>query len=98
MQARYTNPGNFVVITPLAGGGMARFARDNNNNSFPWLLRESFAAGHQAAAASVLQSNYGRLGTQEVLSREVGSLKLYHSYFDGDASPPRWKGPYAIGV
>lgn len=98
MQARYTFPGNFVVVTPVVGGGMTRLARDNNDLASPWLVRESFGAGRVIGAVSVLQSNLGRLGTQEVVGRESGSFKVLHWYLDGDVAPPTWRGPFETSV
>jgi len=101
VQARYTEPGNFVVVIPLVEGGLARVERLNEDNKFPngqqpWVLKEKFAQqpiNMHYGAASVLQSNYGDLGNLEVLARENGTSKLHHWYYNTGPGRLGWVGP-----
>lgn len=53
IQSRAGTPGNFEVVTPLAGGGLAHFWRDNSNPAMPWNGPDPFASGSFDGAALI---------------------------------------------
>jgi hypothetical protein len=86
--------GDFIVVTPLATGGMAQYRRDNAATGFPWLGPAVIAGPDVVEAVSLIQSSYG--GNLEVVAR-IGD-RLAH--FFQDASSGIWHGPsfFASGV
>lgn len=80
--------GNFEVITPLAGGGMARCYRDSSV-PFSW-HGPTIVSTTAVEAVSLIQSSYG--GNLEVIAR-IGN-DLFHFY--RDFSSGIWGGPFFI--
>jgi hypothetical protein len=90
------SPGNFELVTPLAGGGLAHHWRDNDDPERPWYRQSVFGEGSYTGA-SVIQGKYGPAGTHnlEVVASRAGDLLHYYRQGDRD-----WYGGdvFASGV
>ncbi len=92
----YGNRGNFELVVPLANGGMARYWRDNDNETLPWNGPEVF--GREAGmiqGVSIIQSNFGEQGNLELVAVDVGGKNLMHFWRDSGPSFD-WHGPNKI--
>jgi hypothetical protein len=89
IQSRAGTPGNFELVTPLAGGGLAHFWRDNSNPAMPWTGPNPIASGSFDGAA-LIQGNYGY--NLEVVAA-VSCSGLSHYYRSGFSN---WFGPTVI--
>ncbi len=88
VQSRFGTAGNFEVVVPLTGGGLAHFWRNNDLPHFPWSNPTLFATGaDQFDAIAFIQSD---LGNFEVVARAVDRLV---SFRRDATSPFTWHGP-----
>ncbi|MFP5317620.1 MAG: galactose oxidase-like domain-containing protein [Acidimicrobiia bacterium] len=71
--------GNFEVVSPLAGGGLAHWWRDNDGTGTPWTGPTPFAGGTPFAAADMVEGWVS--GHLEVVARSAGLL--VHWWRDG---------------
>jgi hypothetical protein len=62
IQSSHGTRGNFEVVAPLAGGGLAHWWRDNDSASLTWHGPTRFGSGSVRASA-LLQSNFGPVAT-----------------------------------
>jgi hypothetical protein len=89
--------GNFELVTPLLGGGMSHFWRDNDTVGSPWHGPIPFGARDAVEAISAIQSNLSSSGNGpgnlEVVARVGDRL---HFYSRDDAPPFSWHGPDPI--
>lgn len=97
-QSRNGNVGNFELVTPLAGGGLQHFWRNNDSPGNPWLLGSQFAQGQTWGAVSLIQSNFGFIpgdpfftGNLEVVATSGATLSAM--WRDGRGP---WRPPVAI--
>jgi len=78
IQSRFGTKGNFELLAPLAGGGVAAYWRDNDNASLPWHGPVVVEVTTRFDAISLIQSNFGTPGDLEVVSRVADQMK--HSW------------------
>jgi len=98
IQSDFGTQGNFEVVVPYPGGGIAHYYRDNDDPAQTWYLTTIF--GQSAGivnAVSLIQSTLGG-GNFEVVAR-IGD-KLAHFYRDNSTAAHTWYGPvyFASGV
>jgi hypothetical protein len=94
IQSRFGAKGNFEVVAPLMGGGLAHYWRNNDDPDLPWSAPTFFGAG-QIDAACLIQSNFGSPGNLEVAARGGGNLFTFWR----DSGPAfNWNGPYPVAV
>ena len=93
IQSTFGTNGNFELVTPLGGGGLAHFARNNDAPGLPWSGPTPFGTDLGIVdAVSMIQSSLGP-GNLEVVAR-VGD-RLAH-FFRDHAPPFAWHGPVFI--
>jgi hypothetical protein len=92
IQGAHGSKGNFELVVPRVGGGLAHYWRNNDTAGLPWNGPNNFGGGN-VAAVTMIQSNFGTTGNLEVVAR-VGS-SLVH-YWRMDQSPWKWNGPTTI--
>jgi hypothetical protein len=89
IQSSFGRVGNFEVIVPRLGGGLAHFWRDNDDPRMPWHGPFPFGTGN-ISAVSFIQSSFGP-GNLELVAREGNRLAFYWR----TAGPPwTWNGPF----
>jgi hypothetical protein len=94
IQSRFGAKGNFELVVPLAGGGLAFYFRNNDDPSFPWNGPFPFgqSAGH-VEAVTLIQSNFGDPGNLELVARVGDRL----AFFFRDSGPAfNWNGPFFL--
>jgi hypothetical protein len=94
LQSRFGRKGNFELVTPLVGGGLAHLWRNNDDPALPWNGPYPFGAGTgYYSAATMIQSNFGDPGNLEVVA-QTGNLL---AFFWRDSGPSFiWHGPYVF--
>lgn len=92
IQSKHGTKGNFELVMPRVGGGLAHYWRNNDLSNLPWSGPTNFGTGN-ISAVSLIQSNYGA-GNLEVIAREGN--RLAHYWRLGQA-PWTWHGPFYIG-
>jgi hypothetical protein len=100
IQGRFGGRGNFEMVVPLAGGGIAHYSRVNDLPGLPWSGPSLFAVDigivdAVALAQSNLSSSGGGAGDLHVAARTGSELLLYHR---DDAPPYVWRGPEVISL
>jgi hypothetical protein len=90
-QSTHGNKGNFELVTPRAGGGLAHFWRNNDDPAMPWIGPAFFGEGNISGVA-MIQGNFGNPGHLELVACNGGRLDFYFR----DTSF-QWKGPFVIG-
>ena len=93
IQSRYGSLGNFDVVTPLVGGGMAHLWRDNDDPAFLWASPLPFGdPGTEVAAVALVHGTLGSpgIGNLEVAAR-VGGQTV--QYYREDQPDQAWVGP-----
>ena len=100
IQSNFGKTGNFELvtprrITPLSGGGLAHFARDNDVQDFPWSGPTPFATEFSVVdAVTMIQSRQGP-GNLEVICRVGRTL----AQFTRDhAEPFAWHATQAPAI
>jgi hypothetical protein len=95
IQSQFGNMGNFEVVVPVTGGGLAHYWRNNDNSAFPWsapaFLGQSVG---QVDAVSLIESNYGNPGNFEIVARSADHLNSFWR----DGSTFIWHGPYPVAI
>jgi hypothetical protein len=97
IQSDYFTKGNFEVVVPYPGGGIAHYWRNNDKPGYPWTRQAVFGAAEgEVAAVSMIQSNFTR--NFEVVAR-IGDRLAYFTRTNG-GGPQNWIGPdyFAAGV
>jgi kumamolisin len=95
IQSTFGLRGNFELVVPLAAGGLAHYARINDDWAPSWVGPDQIFGASLGVvdAVSMIQSNYGNPGHLEVTAR-VG-YQLFS--FWRDSGPGfDWSGPFAI--
>src|SRR5215216_5151445 len=103
VQSSHGAKGNFELVVPRTGGGLAHWFRKNDDPRLPWVGPTlMFGGTDDVDAAALIQSNFGRVGNLEVVANAGGSL--YH-YWRDDGGTWAWHGdkakparPFATGV
>jgi galactose oxidase-like protein/glyoxal oxidase-like protein len=103
VQSSHGGKGNFEVVVPRSGGGLAHWWRNNDHPKRPWSgPKLMFGSTEDVDAAALIQGNFGKVGNLEVVVNAGGSL--YH-YWRDDGGTWDWhagKGkpvaPVATGV
>ena len=90
LQSSLGGVGNFELVTPMAGGGLAHWWRDNDDSLLPWHGPTLFGIG-SVDAVGLTQSNFGG-GNLEVVARVGGELVHYWR----DSETLEWVGPQLI--
>jgi len=95
IQSRFGAQGNFELVMPLAGGGLAHYWRNNDDPSLPWSALIPFGQNlGQVDAVTMIQSNFGSPGNLELIARVGDTLQ----FFWRDSGPAfNWNGPFQIG-
>jgi hypothetical protein len=97
IQGRFGARGNFEVVVPLDGGGLAHFWRDNDAPDLRWHGPTRFGSNDVYHAVALIQSNFstagGGPGNLEVIAQTGDRL---HHYWRDDVNPFPWHGPIAI--
>ncbi|HKR64883.1 MAG TPA: LamG-like jellyroll fold domain-containing protein [Thermoanaerobaculia bacterium] len=92
IQSDYFTKGNFEVVVPDPGGGIAHYWRNNDKPGYPWTKQAVFGVSEGAVAAvSMIQSNFGR--NFEVIAR-IGDKLAYFSR--NNIVGQVWSGPQYI--
>lgn len=86
IQGRFGTRGNFEVVAPVAGGGLAHWWRNNDAPGFPWNGPTRFGSG-PADAVGLVHSSFGNL---EAIARSGALLVHYFSDAHG------WYGPHPV--
>jgi hypothetical protein len=103
VQSSHGAKGNFELVVPRTGGGLAHWFRKNDDPRRPWVGPTLMLGGtDDVDAAALIQGNLGRVGNLEVVANAGGSL--YH-YWRDDGGTWAWHGdkakparPFATGV
>lgn len=89
VQSKFGQKGNFEVVAPYPGGGLAHYWRNNDDPNAPWYGPAVFGAGAgQVDAVSLILSDYNNL---EIVAR-IGD-KLAHFWRDSTSPTQDWHGP-----
>jgi len=91
VQGKSGGVGNFEVVSPLAGGGIGHWWRDNDHASLPWHGPTGFGGG-AVDAVSLAQTS----GGLELVAR-IGTT-LVHFFRDGGGTWHGPSGPFASDV
>ena len=94
IQSRLGIRGNFEVVVPRVGGGIAHYFRNNDSRTL-WWSSETVIDGSigNVDALCLIQSSYGSPGNLEIVVRKGN--KLYHYW--RDCSPAlKWNRPFFI--
>jgi hypothetical protein len=95
IQSSYGIKGNFEVVVPLSGGGLAHCWRDNDSQDLAWHGPTKF--GEEAGrieGVSLIQSDFGERGNLELVAVDYGGHNLMH--FWCDSATLEWHGPTQI--
>jgi hypothetical protein len=89
VQSRIGTKGNYHVVAPWAGGGLAHYFRDNDDPAEPWAGPEIFGTDlGRVDAVALIESNFGDPGNLEIVVRAANAL--WHFWCDTDLA---WYGP-----
>ena len=91
LQSTFGTRGNFELVAPRAGGGLAHYWRNNDAPGLPWSAALPFGSG-VVSDVSCVQSNFGP-GNLEVVARQGNQLVFY---WRTNFPPFNWSGPFAI--
>ncbi len=94
IQGRFGAKGNFELVTPLVGSGLAHLWRNNDDPALPWSGPIPFGAGTgYYSAVTMIESNFGDPGNLEVVAQTANLL----AFFWRDSGPSfAWNGPYVF--
>jgi hypothetical protein len=93
IQSNFGVQGNFEVVVPAAGGGIAHYWRDNDDPNQTWHLATVFAQSEGiVSAVSMVQNRSDH--NFEVIAR-VGD-RLEYFYRDNSDPLQTWHGPHSI--
>ena len=94
IQSNFGKKGNFELVVPRSGGGLAHYWRNNDASGLPWNGPNNFGAG-TVQAVSLMQSNFGSKGNLEVIAIEGN--RLAH-YWRRDSSPFTWSNRRYVAI
>ena len=90
LQSSLGGVGNFELVSPMAGGGLGHWWRDNDDPLLPWHGPTLFGSGTVDAVALV-QSNFGG-GNLELVARMGTEIVHYWR----DSATDGWVGPLLV--
>ena len=94
LQSRFGDRGNFELVVPAAGGGLAHLWRNNDDPAMPWSEVFHFAEHlGRIQAVTMIQSNYGSPGNLELIANAGGRL---HFLWRDSGPTFTWSGPYSL--
>lgn len=94
VQSGHGATGNFEVVIPRVGGGIAHLWRSNDAPGFPWSPRGlAFGSTDDVIDVALIQSTLGPLGNLEAIVRE-GTKLVHHDRDDGGTW--KWKVPTVL--
>jgi hypothetical protein len=97
IQSRFGLKGNFEMVAPLIGGGLAHFWRENDAPALPWHGPFPFGSSDTYNEVALMQSNFSSSGfgpgNLELVARSGNRLDFY---WREDALPWTWHGPFTI--
>jgi len=102
IQSRLGEQGNFELLTPVFGGGLAHVSRDNDDPGYLWSEPTVFGEELDGIEGiTLIQSNFGDPGDLEVICNAASGgpsgNRLYH--FWRDSGPTfAWNGPYPLPI
>jgi len=95
IQSSYGITGNFEVVVPLSGGGLAHYWRDNDSEELTWHGPNKFGEGAgRIEGVALIQSDFGERGNLELVAVDYGGHNLMH--FWRDSAALEWHGPVQI--
>src|SRR5574337_7980 len=103
IQSRFGTRGNFELVSPVFGGGLAHWWRNNDDPNLPWSGPTLFGAtlGQGIEGITVIQSNFGDPGNLEVIcsvaSGGASPNRLHHLWRDSGPTLT-WHGPYKLPI
>jgi hypothetical protein len=98
IQSRAGESGNFEVVIPWPGGGLAHFARDNDADRFKWLGPMLFGRG-EYTGATVIESDFREFRDNRLGNLEVAAVRpdgVVDSYWRENGGAFLWKGPFTL--
>lgn len=94
VQSTHGAQGNFEVVTPRLGGGVAHLYRNNDDPTLKWHGPGlAFGSAQDVAAVALVQSNLGPAGNLEAITLEAKSL-VYRWRDDGGSW--KWQAPTTL--
>src|SRR5262249_15569399 len=82
---RYGTMGNFELVVPLVGGGIAHYERNNDDPNLPWTMTATFGISLGIVdGVSLIQSNFSTAGNGpgNLAVVSVAASQLYYFYRD----------------
>jgi hypothetical protein len=90
IQSRFGTQGNFELVVPTTGGGLAHHWRNNDDPAMPWYGPYPFGAGSNYSEVTLTQSNFADPGNLEVVAESADTLESFWR----DSGPSfTWSGP-----
>lgn len=84
--------GNFELVVPVKGGGLAHYYRSNSQDGYPWYGPVYFGKA-EVNTVSMVQSIIGQSSRLELVTMENGKVFTYRLE---DVYPYNWHGPEEI--
>jgi len=95
IQSRFGASGNFELVAPAQGGGLAHYWRNNDDPSYPW-SEPTFGGGlGTVGEVTIIQSNFGDPANLEVIYQAGTEGQLYYLWRDSGLTFT-WNGPYPL--
>jgi Domain of unknown function (DUF1929)/Glyoxal oxidase N-terminus len=94
IQSQHGGKGDFEVVAPVAGGGLAHWWRDNDAPDTPWHSPTFFGSGNVSAVALLQNTALGSIGNLEVVATVGPHLQHYWRENGGSWT---WHGPLTFG-
>jgi hypothetical protein len=91
LQSSFGTRGNFELVAPRLGGGLAHYWRNNDVPGLPWSSAFPFGSG-AVSEVSCIQSTFGP-GNLELIARQGSQLVFY---WRTNGPPFNWSGPFGI--
>ena len=96
IQSRFGTKGNFELVTPVYGGGLAHLTRNNDDPQLPWSQPTLFGADLTIEGLTLTQE---REGNVQLICNVVNSgapNQLYQFWYSGPGYT--WDGPFVVPV
>lgn len=95
IQSNLDAVGDFLLLVPMAGGGVTLWRRKNHDRDLPWTLIRDFSGGRMSIVGMV-QSSFGTVGNVEFVVRN--GRRLEHHWADCELDPWRWEPPSTVAI
>ena len=77
VQSSHGAKGNFELVVPRTGGGLAHWFRKNDDPSLPWVGPTlMFGGTDDVDAAALIQSNFANFGSELNIPTHVGHATI----------------------